>query len=434
MNNHIHIEGTDNKSSVPSLLILSAAAGTVAALIAVAYRYVLGLADNGRSFLLSFVTSPIRIVIMFAALIAIGLFVGWITQSEPMIKGSGIPQVEGQVRGHFTPKWLPVLIKKFVAGALAVFCGLSLGREGPSIQLGAMAAQGIAETTHRRFPDSRFIIICGACAGLSAAFNAPLAGILFALEEIHKSFSYRSVFSAMVAALFADIVSSIFYGVGATLQFPIVSTIPLKYYLLYISIGIICGAFGVLYNRTVAVVQGIYKKIPLPDMFRIAIPFVFAGIAALTLPQILSGGHLLLNSLTFGNMALGLMILLFVAKFIFSMICFGSGAPGGIFFPLLVLGAFLGSIIGRLSINLFGVEEFYMVNFMLLGMAATFAGIVRAPLTGIVLVAEMSGSLTQFIGLAIVSCTACLIASLLGGKPIYDQLLEAMLPKKNHPR
>ena len=171
----------------------------MAALIAVAYRYVLGLADNSRTYLLSFVNSPIRIVIMFAALIAIGLLVGWITQSEPMIKGSGIPQVEGQVRGYFTPKWLPVLVKKFVAGAIAVFCGLSLGREGPSIQLGAMAAQGIAETTHRKFPDSRFIIICGACAGLSAAFNAPLAGILFALEEIHKSFSYRSVFSAMVA-------------------------------------------------------------------------------------------------------------------------------------------------------------------------------------------------------------------------------------------
>ncbi|MBE6032321.1 MAG: ClC family H(+)/Cl(-) exchange transporter, partial [Clostridiales bacterium] len=114
---------------------------------------------------------------------------------------------------------------------------------------------------------------------------------------------------------------------------------------------------------------------------------------------------------------------------VFTMICFCSGAPGGIFFPLLVLGALLGGIMGSIACSLLGLPESCMINFLMLGMTGMFSGIVRAPLTGIVLVAEMTGSLTQFTGLVIVSIVSALTANMLGSKPIYDELLENMLKK-----
>ena len=121
------------------------------------------------------------------------------------------------------------------------------------------------------------------------------------------------------------------------------------------------------------------------------------------------------------------MLLLLAAKFAFTMICFCSGAPGGIFFPLLVLGALSGGILGSGACALLGLPESCMINFLLLGMTGMFAGIVRAPITGIILVAEMSGSLTQFVGLVIVSVVSALTANLLKSKPVYDELLENML-------
>jgi len=163
------------------------------------------------------------------------------------------------------------------------------------------------------------------------------------------------------------------------------------------------------------------------DTFRIVIPFLFAGVFGLVLPEVLGGGHHIISHLSGVGMTIGMMLLLLVGKFVFTMICFCSGAPGGIFFPLLVLGALMGGILGNGACALFGLPESCMINFLLLGMTGMFSGIVRAPITGIILVAEMSGSLTQFPGLLIVSVVSALTANMLGCKPVYDELLENML-------
>lgn len=353
-----------------------------------------------------------------------GILTGYISKNEPFIKGSGIPQVKGQLLGYFSPSWLKVLIKKFIAGTLCIFAGLSLGREGPSVQLGGMAAQGVSNLTGAEESDKNYLIVCGACAGLAAAFNAPLAGLMFALEEVHRNFSRRAVFPAMASAMCADVVSKLFFGTEAVLNMVKVDTLPLRYYILYIFMGILCGLFGAFYNKTLFAVQRIYKKASKSDVIRITIPFAISGIVGFTFPEIMGGGHGIIDMLSTGQLALYFMILLLIGKFVFSMVCFCSGAPGGIFFPLLVLGALAGSIAGRAGVMVLGIPEAYVINFMLLGMAGLFSGIVRAPLTGIVLVAEMSGSLTQFMGLAMVSCVAWLTAYTLKSRPIYDQMLD----------
>ena len=412
-----------------SLIGKSLIIGVFAALSAIAYRAVLGKADLLRHEIFAFADSPLRIVLLFAFLLLIGLITGKITESEPLIKGSGIPQLEGQFHGHFSPNALAVLIKKFIGGTLGIICGLSLGREGPSIQLGAMTGDLIS----RRLPDSgeeednKLLLLCGACAGLAAAFNAPLAGVAFALEETYKKITPKVVLAAASASIIADIVSKLFFGKETALGMPQVDTLPLSMFIVYPIVGIVCGCFGALFNKTLMSTQKLYKKLPLRDTYRIAIPFLFAGIFGLLMPEVLGGGHHIVTHLSGAGMALGAMLLLLAAKFVFTMLCFCSGAPGGIFFPLLVLGALAGGIVGNGACAVLGLPESVMINFLLLGMAGLFAGIVRAPITGIILVAEMSGSLTQFTGLVLVSLVSALVANMLGSKPVYDELLENML-------
>ncbi len=409
--------------------------GVFAALSAVAYRAVLSRSEALCHGIFSFASSPLRMILLFLFLLLVGLVVGRITESEPLIKGSGIPQLEGQFHGHLSPRPLAVLVKKFIGGALGIICGLSLGREGPSIQLGAMTGQLVG----RRLPDSdeednKLLLLCGACAGLAAAFNAPLAGVAFALEETYKKFTPKAVFVTASASIIADIISKLFFGMTPALDMPQVDVVPLSMFFLYPIVGICCGCLGVLFNKTLMSTQKLYKKLPVRDTFRIAIPFLFAGVFGLVLPEVLGGGHHIISHLSGVGMTVGMMLLLLVGKFVFTMICFCSGAPGGIFFPLLVLGALSGGIIGSGACALLGLPESCMINFLLLGMTGMFSGIVRAPVTGIILVAEMSGSLTQFPGLVLVSVVSALTANMLGSKPVYDELLENMLRERAQSR
>lgn len=405
--------------------------GLFAGLVAVAYRLVLAYGETASRWVYAWAGgAPLRIVLVFAALMGLGALVGRMTQSEPMIKGSGIPQVEGTLLGYFDLSWWQVLLKKFVGGALSMLAGLSLGREGPSILLGAMSGQGLSDGLKRSKNERKYLITCGACAGLAATFNAPLAGVMFALEEVHKRFSPKLFLSAMAAAVTGDLVSTLFFGSDTAFQVATVKLLPASYYLLLGGLGAVLGAFGALYNRTLVATQGLYDRIRLPAPVKMIFPFLLAGALGLTLPQVLGGGHGIIEELLRGGYAIPFMLLLLAAKFLFSMASFGSGAPGGIFFPLLVLGSLVGAVFGEAAIGAGLAPEMYRVNFLLIGMVGMFTAIVRAPLTGIILVVEMSGSLTQLLGLTVAAGVAYLVAELFHSKPVYDSLLERITPEE----
>ncbi len=409
------------------LLGLGLLAGICGGVPAVAYRFVLTWADRARGFLFSLADSPLRIVLLFLGLLLLGLIVGRLVKGEPLISGSGIPQVKAQVLGKLTPPWCRVLVKKFIGGALCILGGLALGREGPSIQLGAMAAQGLSGKLPCSQVERRYMVTCGACGALAAAFNAPLAGMMFGLEEIHKNFSAFALLPTLIAAIAADLISKAFFGTSAVLSLGLAEPVGYMGYLLFAATGVLMGLLGTLYNKTLLSLQRGYKKLPIPAWCRVLIPFLLAGVVGLLWPVLLGPGNNVIQALNAGEYILSATLLLLAGKFLFSLICFSSGAPGGIFFPMLVLGALAGSACGHVAVLAFGLPASCMVDFVVLGMAGLFAGIVRAPITGIVLVLEMSGSLTQLAGIAICACLATLIANLLGSKPIYESLLENLL-------
>lgn len=415
---------------IPIMLITEGlCVGLVGGFVVLLYRVALNFAGNWLLKSLSYIKgNPLRCAVWFLVLAGLAWIVGRLVKWEPMISGSGIPQVEGEVAGRLSQNWKRVLPAKFAGGFLCMLGGLSLGREGPSIQLGAMAGQGISRALGRSKREEKFLMTCGASAGLSAAFHAPLAGMMFAVEEIHKEFSIPILLPVMTASVTADYIASHILGLDPVFRFQITEYLPQNYYWMLILLGILVGISGVFYNWGMLKAQVLYRKLPfLKETGRLLIAFLTAGVLGLVMPSVLGSGSGLIVSLTQGEMVLGIVVLTLVVKFLFSAVSFGSGAPGGIFFPLLILGALLGAVFAMTGVEFFGLDPVYINNFVLLGMTGFFTAIVRAPLTGIILLFEMSGSISQMLSLSIVAVTAYVVATLMHSEPIYDSLLKRIL-------
>ena len=406
--------------------------GGIAGLVIVLYRMFLEYAGKWLNMVLEFCKGkPVRIAGWFLALLILAWLVGKLLKYEPMISGSGIPQLEGEMAGKLDQRWWRVLPAKFLGGFLCLLGGLALGREGPSIQLGAMVGKGVSKGMERGVTEEKYLLTCGASAGLAAAFHAPLAGVMFSLEEVHKNFSVSVLVSVMTASLSADFIASTVMGVDSVFQFQIVRPLPPEYYGMIVLLGIILGVLGAFYNWFTLKVQSLYRNAKrLSVTQKLIIPFFCAGVLGFTMPEFLGSGHALLDYLTTEDVMLGAILFFLVGRFVFSAVCFGSGAPGGIFFPLLVLGGFIGGAFATAGVHYMGLDMMYINNFVVLAMAGYFAAIVRAPLTGIILIFEMTGSTSQMMSLSIVSVAAYIVATLLRSKPIYESLLERILEQQ----
>lgn len=415
-----------------TLMLEGIIVGVFSGLLIVFYRIVLEKAEVLRSHILNLDLEKNKLIpLWLLILIVSAYFVGLLIKKEPLISGSGIPQVEGVLAGKINLNWLSLVVSKFVGGVISIGAGLSLGREGPSIQLGATLAQGLGKILKRAKIEDKYLITSGASAGLAAAFNAPLAGVMFALEEVHRHFSPLILLSAMSASLTADFISKQFFGLKPVFNFQGITVLPLKSYGYIVVLGIITGLCGVIYNYVLLKTQDLYSKQKwLPERFRPMIPFLMAGILAFTMPQVLGGGHSLVNAISESSLGTKILLVIFLVKFIFSMISYGSGAPGGIFFPLLVLGALTGAIYGNFLVDFFRLDPKYINNFVILAMAGYFTAIVRAPITGSILITEMTGSFSHLLSLSIISLISYVIADLMKSEPIYESLLERLLKNR----
>lgn len=366
----------------------------------------------------------------FAALIALAFILNKLNKIEPMAAGSGIPQVKGAILGLMKMRWLHILWVKLTAGILGIGAGLSLGREGPSIQLGAVAAQGISRLLGRTRMEERYLLTSGASAGLAAAFNAPLAGVIFALEELHRNFSIMVLLPSMAAAFTATIISRAIFGRATIFDIPDLQLLPISYYGIVIVVALVAGAFGVIFNLGLLNVNKFYN-LPLfqKPVHKIIFALLCAGLLGYFLPEVLGGGNGLINHLAKTPVSLQLLLVFSAGKLIFTLISYGCGVPGGFFLPMLVIGALCGSICANVLITLGLIENIYAANIMVVAMAALFSSSVRSPITGTVLIMEMTASYQQLLSLAIAAMVAFVIAELAHSKPIYEELMQRMLRK-----
>ena len=442
------------------LIIEGALIGLITGVLISVFRSMLTYADLKRGELAEFAaTGPKGMAVLALILIAITGVVTALLIWEPDIAGSGIPQTEAELRGQKEMKWYKVIIGKLVGCALAIGGGLALGREGPSIQLGAMVGKGFARTSHRPLTEERLLVTCGAGAGLSAAFGAPLAGAIFSLEEMHRNFSADILLTTMAASAASDFICANVLGLTPVFGLDIEHYIPLKHYWAVILLGIILGLFGALYNKTIDKMQDVFEQIGNgisrficrvtgkeysiisdglhPTIFasraavfgRMIAIFFAAYILFFLYPDALGSGSFLVGDIGHGKYGLYALLILLVIKFIYSTASFGSGSPGGIFLPLLVIGSITGGLFSRV-LGLAGFDQSYIEGFVVIAMAGYFAAIVRAPVTGVVLITEMTGDFTTLLPLVLTSLVAYLVAEALGVVPIYTQLLERSMRKQ----
>lgn len=310
---------------------------------------------------------------------------------------------------------------------------MALGREGPTVQMGGAVGDAISGWLKVSPRERLTLISAGAGAGLAAAFNAPLSGLIFVLEEVRRDFQPIVFGAVFIAAAIADIVTRIGAGQFPYFTVPSYPMPPLTSLPIFALLGIIAGLFGVLFNRGLLTAIGLYVRVP--NRWVVPAAAITGGAIGLIgwfSPLMLGSGHTLVEATLQGGLLLAAIPLIFIVRFLLTTTSYGSGAPGGIFAPLLVLGALVGLATGQIAHNLVPVIVPIPAVFAVVGMAAYFTAIVRAPLTGIMLIIEMTGNYSQMLPLLVACFCAYAVAELLKDLPIYEALLERDLKQGNN--
>jgi chloride channel protein, CIC family len=414
-----------------SLLVLAALAllvGTAAGGVGALFRIALEHADQWRNDLITWAHNEgfAGFLLVVMACTTAPLFAAWLVRHvSPYAGGSGIPHVEAVLREEIPQAPFHLIWVKFIGGLLAIGSGLALGREGPSVQMGASVALLVGRVFRRNWADCRVLFAAGAGAGLATAFNAPIAGAVFVLEELVRRFEPHIAIAAVGASATAIAVARLFLGDSAdfyvdALAYPKGEAKPLFFVL-----GALAGFLAIAYNRSILGAIALVDKVPrLPPEWCAAVIGAMVGVVAWFAPGLVGGGDPITQGCLSGVGTLAMLPLLFLLRFGLGTLSYAAKTPGGLFAPMLVLGAQLGLFFGIVSRLGFPSLDIQPEAFAVVGMAAFFTGVVRAPLTGMVLVTEMTGSVTMLLPMLGACFVAMLVPTLLGDVPIYDALRE----------
>lgn len=400
--------------------------GIVAGLIASAFRLSLDRAEDLRETLLEHFDrwTALAIAVSLGALTgAAGLWL--VRRFAPEAGGSGIPHLKSVLLGEKELHWRRLLPIKFIAGVLGIGGGLVLGREGPTVQMGGAAGLMAAGwfRIQTGFGEKKALISAGAGAGLAAAFNAPLAGVIFVLEELQGNFTPVVFVAAFLASVSADVVGRLLAGDSPVFHLREIALMPLSELPLALLLGVVVGFAGILFNRGILGGLRCFERLPHPTWLPGAIAGALAGLAGWMIPGLAGGGGALADQAIAGKLALASLPLLLLARFFLTLTSYGCGAAGGIFAPMLVIGALGGLLFGQGIESLFPTLLAHPETFALLGMGALFTAVVRAPLTGIVLMVEMTGQYEFMLPLLVCCLTAYGVAEWLKAPAIYEALM-----------
>jgi CIC family chloride channel protein len=410
--------------------VLSLIVGVGAGLLGAAFRMALAQADHVRNAFIAWAHGAHvagLLLVTGAIAAASALAAGLVNRISRAAAGSGIPHVEAVLRGEVSQVPINLIPVKFFGGWLAIGAGLALGREGPTVQMGASFGSFIGQVFRRSWPDCRVLLAAGAGAGLATAFNAPIAGAIFVLEELVGRFEHRIAIAALGASATAIAVARVLLGDSPDFDVNALAygseTRPL-----YFLLGAVLGLVAILYNRALlATISAADRLKRWPVALRAASIGAAVGILAWFAPGLVGGGDTITQRTLTGSDALGLVAVVFLVRFVLSMVSYAARTPGGLFAPLLVLGAQLGLLYGALC--QFALPQLHIQpeGFAVVGMAALFTGVVRAPLTGIVLVMEMTTSVTMLLPMLGACFAAMLVPLMLGNAPIYESLRANLL-------
>jgi CIC family chloride channel protein len=411
------------------LMVVAAFVGGATGLVGAVFRMFLTKLALGRTEIVSWAHHhdlwwigwiiPTALCSMGAALAC------YLTQTfAPQSAGSGIPRVEAVLRHHLRPAAAWILPVKFFGGVLGIGSGLALGREGPTVQMGGTIGRLTSDALKRFLPEPWTLIAAGAGAGLAVAFNAPLAAVVFVVEELIHRFSARVFSATLVACISGTVVLRMVLGNNTEFGSLRLTVLPADVLPAYLLLGVLAGLLGVAFN--VSLVAGLKlfdRASPWPRGAKGALIGALAGLMAWFVPNVVGGGENVAQSAIINSIPWGTLCALLLARFVLTIFSYGTGAPGGIFAPLLALGALLGSSFASVESNLLHRPQ-DPAPFAIVAMAACFTAVVRSPLTAVILLLEMTGSWPLILPMMAASVTAYAVPELLGNEAIYDSLRE----------
>lgn len=368
------------------------------------------------------------LVVLLGATALLGGLAAWLTsRAAPEAAGSGIPHVKLSLMGIRVIRPYHVIGVKFVGGFLALASGMSLGREGPTVQMGGAMGRIVGDLLGIRRRSYGALIASGAGAGLAAAFNAPLAGFLFVMEELRREMSALTYGAALAASVAAVAVSRLITGQGPVFDLENPSPVPVAWLPTVALVGVAAGAAGILFSKALVTALEWRDRLALPRWILGATVGFLGGLAILLFPALAGVGHdytqQLLEGVYDDGPILLSTLLVFGGRLLFTSLAYATGVPGGIFAPMLVMGSFFGYACGVVLAFAFPGMPVPPTVFATIGMAALLTGSVRAPLTGTVLIVEMTAEYGLLYALLVGSFAAYLVGEASGVKPIYEWLL-----------
>ncbi|WP_026735390.1 chloride channel protein [Fischerella sp. PCC 9605] len=343
----------------------------------------------------------------------------------PEAAGSGIPQVKASLANVPVKLSWRVAVVKLFSAIIALGSGITLGRQGPTVQVGAALAGGMSRLVPTSPDHRRQMIAAGAGAGLAAAFNAPIAGVLFVVEELLQDLSELTLGTAIIASFIGGVVSRLLGGRSLLLNLELTkssSSFSIPEIPFFLVLGVLAGLLAALFNQGLIKSIKLYRRLHISLPLRVALAGFISGVVVAILPNDFRNNTGLRESVIAGGADASLAALAFLAQFILTLVAFGSGAPGGLFAPSLILGSCLGYIVGVCEVQLFGFGS--TTTYALAGMGAFFSAVSKVPITAIVIVFEMTTDFNLVLPLMIGSVTSYLVADKLMPGSLYTKLLQ----------
>jgi len=403
-------------------VILSIIVGLGGGFAAIAFRWLINsfhrLFFGGMGDVLGFLGQYYIILVPAMGGLIVGCVIYFTRSGET--KGHGVPEVMEAVwgeRGRIRPR---VAAIKALASSICLGSGGSAGREGPIVQIGSSIGSTVGQLF--RVPEDlvKTLVACGAAAGISATFNAPIGGIFFALEVIlHRVISARLGF-VVISAVVADLIAHIFLGDFRTFDLPVeyalnsYSELPL-----YILLGVFCALIAALFIRSLYKIDDVFDALKLPEYLKPALGGVAIGLIGFYNPYLFGVGYDGVQQVLLGNITLLTLVALLFLKILATSFTLGSGGSGGIFAPSLFMGAMLGGLFGQIAYRFLPDVVAPSGAYALVGMAALFAGATRAPITSFLILFEMTRDYAIILPLLLAVVTSTLLSRVLSRETIY---------------
>lgn len=404
-----------NYNALAAECLYALTVGFITALAAICFNFMIKSVHHISMWALPETWWAIPLSISIGGLLT-GLFLWW--RSKDLNPGD----VSGVITSVFAQHGLihgRVALIRMISAALTIGSGGSAGREGPIVQIGASLGSKFAQLLKLSEHNTIILLACGVAAGISSAFNAPIAGIFFALEIILARFTYHSFGLIVLSSVTSCVATRLLVGDLAEFSVPIYVLQSSWEMLLCLGLGLISALVGVTFTRSLAVSEKIFGNIQCPVWFKPAVGGLLCGIIAIFYPQIMAGGYDVMNEAMNGHLAFTLMLALVIAKIIGTSFILGSGGAGGDLAPSLFIGCMLGGVYGYIANTVFPGSTAATGAYALIGMATVFAAAARAPLTAVFMIFETTANYYMLMPILAASVVAALFASVLDKDSLY---------------